>query len=182
MARNRGIAGWYAMTKAELIAALESEPSRRRAATGRRVQRMRRAAPLQTAAARDTSASATAEEQVERSKYEVGVPTRDLSAKVPKDLPAGYHRDRIVAMVRDPYWLHCYWELTHHSVQRAEAVLGQEWHGAKPILRLLDVSVRSRDITNSSEKIERDIEIHGGCNNWYIDVASPPRSFRVDIG
>ena len=28
----------------------------------------------------------------------------------------------------------------------------------------------------------RDIEIHSGCNNWYIDVNSPPRSYRVDIG
>ena len=28
----------------------------------------------------------------------------------------------------------------------------------------------------------RDIEIHGGCNNWYIEVAQPPKSYRVDIG
>jgi uncharacterized protein len=28
----------------------------------------------------------------------------------------------------------------------------------------------------------RDVEIHGGVNNWYIDVLEPPRSFRVDIG
>ena len=80
------------------------------------------------------------EEQVESSKYDVGVPTKDLSAKVPKDLPAGYGKDRIVVMVRDPYWLHAYWELTRQAVQRAEAALGQEWHGAKPILRLLDVT------------------------------------------
>jgi hypothetical protein len=134
----------------------------------------------QRAAARNTSSTQTAEEQVERSKYEVGVPTKDLSAKVPKDLPGGYGKDRIVVMVRDPYWLHCYWELTHHAIQRAEAALGQEWHGAKPILRLLDVS--GRDTTSSTESTVRDIDIHGGCNNWYIDVANPPRSFRVDIG
>jgi hypothetical protein len=24
--------------------------------------------------------------------------------------------------------------------------------------------------------------IHGGVNNWYIDVLEPPRSFRIDIG
>src|SRR6476646_566342 len=83
-------------------------------------------------------------------------------------------------MVRDPYWLHCYWELTRHAIQRAEAALGQEWHTAKPILRLLDVS--SHDTSTASEAIVRDVEIHGGCNNWYIDVTEPPRSFRVDIG
>jgi hypothetical protein len=108
------------------------------------------------------------------------VPTKDLSAKVPKDLPGGYGRDRIVCMVRDPFWLHSYWELTRHAVARAEAALGQEWHGAKPILRLLDVT--SGDTTSTAETIVRDIEIHGGVNNWYIDVNNPPRSYRVDIG
>jgi hypothetical protein len=131
---------------------------------------------FQIAAARNTSG----EEIVERSKFDVGVPTRDLSAKMPKDLPKGYGKDRIVVMVRDPYWLHCYWELTSKAVQRAEAALGQEWHGARPILRLLDVS--SRDTSSTSESVVRDIEIHGGCNNWYIDVQNPPRSYRVDIG
>src|SRR5205807_565697 len=28
----------------------------------------------------------------------------------------------------------------------------------------------------------KDIEIHGGCNNWYVEVKEPPRSYRVDIG
>ena len=129
---------------------------------------------------RSPNGSASAEEQIERSKFDVGVPTKDLSVKVPKDLPGGYGRDRIVCMVRDPYWLHSYWELTRQAVQRAEAALGQDWHGAKPILRLLDVS--SQDTTSTAESILRDIDIHGGCNNWYIDVSNPPRSFRVDIG
>jgi hypothetical protein len=136
--------------------------------------------PVQVAAARNTSGTASAEESVERSKYDVGVPTHDLSAKAPKDLPAGYGKDRIVVMVRDPYWLHSYWELTRHAIQRAEAALGTEWHTAKPILRLLDVS--SHGMTNTSESALRDIDIHGGCNNWYIDVSNPPRSYRIDIG
>lgn len=83
-------------------------------------------------------------------------------------------------MVRDPYWLHAYWELSRSTLGRAQAALGQDWHAAKPILRLMDVS--SEDTTSSSERHIRDIEIHGGVNNWYIDVNTPPRSFRVDIG
>ena len=134
----------------------------------------------QLAAARNTNGSTSAEEQIERSKYDVGVPTKDLSVKVPKDLPGGYGKDRIVCMVRDPYWLHCYWELTRQAVHRAEAALGQDWHGAKPILRVLDVS--SQDTTSTAESIVRDIEIHGGVNNWYVEVQNPPRSFRIDIG
>jgi uncharacterized protein len=188
LARKKGIPGWHTMRKDELLAILSGQPQSRRQPrlvaaakknTGTRVAAASRA-PLQRAAARDTSSAATAEEQVERSKYEVGVPTRDLSAKVPKDLPGGYGKDRIVCMVRDPYWLHCYWELTRQAVKRAESALGQDWHGAKPILRVLDVG--GHDTTSASEAIVRDIDIHGGCNNWYIDVSNPPRSYRVDIG
>jgi len=143
MARTRGIDGWHAMRKEELVEALAA-PTRR--------PRSKTAQPQpQTAAARNTSATSSTEEQVERSKYEVGVSTKDLSAKVPKDLPAGYGKDRIVVMVRDPYWLHAYWELTRLAVQRAEAALGQDWHGAKPILRLLDVS--SQDTTSAAKRL-----------------------------
>ncbi|MFN4259801.1 MAG: DUF4912 domain-containing protein [Gemmataceae bacterium] len=172
MARQKGIRGWHAMRKEELIETLASIPSKSAKAARPRTQ---------IAAARNTSGTAaSAEEQVERSKYDVGVPTKDLSAKVPKHLPTGYGKDRIVVMVRDPYWLHAYWELTRQAIQRAEAALGQDWHGARPILRLLDVS--AQEISSTAESILRDIDIHGGCNNWYIEVSEPPRSFRVDIG
>ena len=41
-------------------------------------------------------------------------------------------------MVRDPYWLHAYWELSRRSIQRAEVAMGQHWHSARPVLRLLE--------------------------------------------
>ena len=206
MARDCGISGWHDMTKDQLILALSQRrvPAAKPTKSAESVKPMSVAAkptvspvakakstiatsrpmtpsrrtPVQSAAARDTSN--TAEQEVESSKYNIGVPTRDLSVKVPRDLPTGYGKDRIVCMVRDPYWLHAYWELTRHAIQRAEAALGEEWHTSKPILRLLDVT--SNDITATSETIVRDIEIHGGCNSWYIDVNHPPRSFRIDIG
>jgi hypothetical protein len=176
LARRQGIAGWHDMRKEDLVDALarkNNKPSRTKSAKTRRT-------PLQKSAARSSNGNGSAEEQVERSKYDIGVPTKDLSAKAPKHLPAGYGKDRVVVMVRDPYWLHAYWELTRTSISRAETALGQGWHGAKPILRLLDVS--SQDTTSTSESTIRDIDIHGGCNNWYIDVGNPPKSFRVDIG
>jgi uncharacterized protein len=180
LAKKKGIAGWHGMRKEELVAALQKlavkdarAKARKKAAAGGKPR-------PQLAAAHKTNGAASAEEQIERSKYDAGVPTRDLSARVPKELPRGYNKDRIVCMVRDPYWLHCYWEITRQAVQRAEAALNQNWHGAKPILRLLDVS--TSDTAASSETIVRDVEIHGGANNWYLEVQNPPRSFRVDIG
>lgn len=170
MARDKGIAGWHEMRKEELVGALEKHDAPK-------PSRKSKTAPVQTAAARNTSGNP--EDAAEASKFDLGGPTRDTS-RIPKDLPTGYGKDQIVALVRDPFWLHCYWELTHQGVQRAEAALGQDWYTAKPILRLLDVT--SNDVSSNSERVLRDIEIHGGCNNWYIDVSNPPRSYRIDIG
>jgi hypothetical protein len=104
-------------------------------------------------------------------------PEKDLSTKGDK---AGTVKDRLVLMVPDPYWLHAFWELSHQAVQRAEAALGQDWHGAKPIVRLFDVT--SQDTTSTSELPIRDIPVHGGCSHWYIDIPQPPRSYRADVG
>ncbi len=115
--------------------------------------------------------------EVKPVKVESTIPAeKDLSVK---NKP-GHTKDRIVLMVPDPFWLHCYWELSLQSVQRAEAALGQDWHGAKPIIRLFDVT--SQDTTSTSETPVRDIVVHGGCSHWYIDVPQPPRTYRADIG
>jgi len=89
-------------------------------------------------------------------------------------------KDRLVVMVRDPYWLQVHWELSRNGVERAQAALAQEWHTVKPILRLVEAA--DGGTTSAVETPIRDIEIHGGVNNWYVDVADPPKSYRIDIG
>jgi len=48
-----------------------------------------------------------------------------------------------------------------------------------PSSAFLDVT--SNDTTNAAEQTIRDIDIHGGCNNWYVEVGNP-RSYRIDVG
>src|SRR4051812_30097954 len=61
LARDRGIAGWHDLRKPELIQALlEYDRKERR----RERARLAKAAPVQTAAARNTSAVPSGEEQV----------------------------------------------------------------------------------------------------------------------
>lgn len=173
LARQRGVAGWHDLRKEALVQALQrsyrNEARRKKPAPARKL-----VAPVQRAAARNTSGAP----DDAGSSFRVSGPSRPLPQPV-RELPAEYNKDRIVLLVRDPFWLHCYWELTRQAMDRAEAALGQEWHTAKPILRLLDVT--STD-ARSAERAVRDIEIHGGVSNWYIDVTQPPRSYRVDIG
>jgi len=89
-------------------------------------------------------------------------------------------KDRLVVMVRGPFWLHAYWELTPNGIVRAQAALGELWHAAKPVLRLIQVSAPGS--STASERVLRDIAIHGGVKNWYIDVVNPPETYRTEIG
>jgi hypothetical protein len=105
--------------------------------------------------------------------------SKDLSFRIIEDENRS-DKDRLIVMVRDPYWLHAYWELNRKSVDRAKAALGQNWHSARPILRLSEV-LRDGSTTATRQTV-RDMEIHGGVNNWYIDVHNPPKSYQLDIG
>ena len=88
-------------------------------------------------------------------------------------------RDRMVVMVRGPHWLHVFWELTARSIARAQAALGQEWHGARPTLRLIELE--SGLNASPSERVVREIAVHGGVKNWFIDIRDPHR-YRCEIG
>ena len=88
--------------------------------------------------------------------------------------------DRVVLMVRDSYWLHAYWEITNRAVIRARAAMAEHWHTAKPTLRVLKSC--SGRATSAGEVVDRDIEIHGGVNNWFIDATDPPQTYRVEVG
>ncbi len=116
-------------------------------------------------------------------------PAKPIPAKVPprepmKDIAVRQStpmtKDRVLLAVSNPYWLNAYWEISPHSVQRAEAALRQDWHGARMIIRLFDVT--SLDTTSTSETPVKDIIVHGPGQNWYIDVPQPPRMYRADLG
>jgi uncharacterized protein len=166
LAKDQGIAGWHAMRKDQLIRALSVAPPVPK--KGSKTVAKAPAAVAAPPAPRRPSPASHAP------------PSKPLTVIPPRALDHVCGKDRIIAMVRDPYWLHVYWELSRSTYARAQAALGQEWHTARPILRLMDVT--SEDTTSATERHLRDIEIHGGVNNWYIDVATPPRSFRIDIG
>ncbi len=89
-------------------------------------------------------------------------------------------KDRIALFVRDAHWMHATWDITRHAIERAKAAMMEHWHGAKPILRLIRMD--DTGTTNTSETTERDIEIHGGLRNWYIEWSGEPANFRVLIG
>lgn len=188
MARKRGVDGWHSMRKDQLVRALlrsngkspskKSVPVSRSGAAKRSSQRRSVAASRVGSVRHAHPANPRLIKRLEQAKV------RLMRAKIlsePDDAKAGVPaKDRLVVMVRGPYWLHAYWELTPQGIVRAQAALGAQWHAAKPVLRLIEVSSAAASI--ASGRVVRDIQIHGGVKNWYVDVTNPPHSFRLEIG
>jgi hypothetical protein len=114
------------------------------------------------------------EEKIEESKYFTAVkPAAEERPKAP-EMPYNYGEDKIVLMVRDPRWVHAYWEITEEKYGWARVQLGGELSNSKEILRVYDAT--------SKPWKSFDITINSVSRSWYINVPEPGRTYIVDIG
>ena len=96
-------------------------------------------------------------------------------------IPSGYGEDRIVAMVKDPWWLFAYWEIQSSTERAARNQLHPgEIAGHQSILRVYDVTDVRGDLKPAHRMF--DIILSGLASNWYIHVNAPGRSFVIEIG
>jgi hypothetical protein len=122
----------------------------------------------------------TQELAVGKTKFSTPEPAFRQMPKVIQELPVGYGQDRIVLQVRDPWWLHTYWEVTAITWDGLHNYLGERFQHARVILRVYDISHINFDGKNAHRYF--DIEVGLGSNSWYIDQVAPGRSWCVDIG
>lgn len=116
---------------------------------------------------------------IEKSKFPHPETTR-IRRPMPADLPYQYGQDKIVLQVRDPWWIHAYWEIRDSAIERLKNELREEFYNAKRILRVYDVSHIIFNGSNAHRYF--DIQINDSANNWYIDTGGPGRSWCVDFG
>jgi hypothetical protein len=120
---------------------------------------------------------------IQHAKYEAKItkPVRPPRIRPENlQLPISYGEDRIVLLVRDPYWVHAYWDISRETLIRAKAALKKELYSAKSILRVYDVTEVDFDGKNANSQF--DIDITGGASNWYVNTGVPNRTYCVDIG
>lgn len=176
MARDRGVSGWHSMRKEELIRALVLAARRKTAKPDAKAVAKPADAHPSAVHAKSSRSEARPNRKISQLQEKLNR-YRDLAQSSLRNDAAHLERsDRLVVMVRDPYWLHAYWELSPKSIDRARAALGQRWHGAAPILRVYRMK------GEATLAHERDIAIHGGVHNWYVDVQNPPADYRLEIG
>ncbi|MDD5408676.1 MAG: DUF4912 domain-containing protein [Candidatus Omnitrophica bacterium] len=106
----------------------------------------------------------------------------DMRARsvMPQELPSCYEQDKIILQVRDPRWLHTYWELRNQTIEGLKNKLGDDFYRAKKILRVYDVTNIVFNGFNANSFF--DIQYNDFANSWYIDTAGPGRSWCVDLG
>ena len=97
------------------------------------------------------------------------------------ELPDGYGSTRIVLMVRDPYWIHAYWEIA----EDISPIIDKEFRSkglipTKKALRVHDVTDIDFNGDNSHRSV--DIDIGEQAINWYINVDRANRSYCVELG
>jgi hypothetical protein len=95
------------------------------------------------------------------------------------ELPASYGDNKIALLIRDPWWIYAYWEVT--SEREGQVMRHIESLGAKRdklVLRVYDVTGGSVDSPRSSF----DIEMSFLTGNWYVDVGIPDRDWITDFG
>jgi hypothetical protein len=192
MAKEIGLTGWSSLRKNELVKALLHKVRSKKASRDRKARSAKKNSGPRSGSKVKSSATTIKRRKVKSRRALQRVKGIRAKKKRAKDLAndevfvgAGPRsrrpeKDRIVLLVRDAYWLHVYWEITRQSTLRARAAMAEHWHTAQPILRL--VKVDHGTTTSTAERVVRDVLIHSGVRNWYIDVIDPPGSFRVDIG
>lgn len=168
MARDQGIPGWHAMRKDQLIRALTCSTSGESSSPD--------AGSLKTFKKSANAFSGNGKPIDHSNSLTDRLAMRPWHGRIQNHGT----RDRVLAVARDPYWIHIYWELCNTTLERARAAMGQLWHGSKPILRVMDVT--SEETSAMSERHERDECIQSDVNNWYINVTHPGRKYRVDLG
>jgi uncharacterized protein len=114
------------------------------------------------------------EQTIEDSKFFTPEPVIAQQEFKENEIPFNYGDTRIVLMVRDPHWLHSYWEVTESRYEEVRNLLGSKLNSSKEILRVYD--------TTSSPWRSFDIAINPGARNWYINVPEAGHSYLIEIG
>jgi len=92
------------------------------------------------------------------------------------ELPARYNEDRLVLLVRDPWWAYAWWEITDATFERTR----KRAPAGRFVLRLYNVTQIAWDGTNHHTSF--DVEVQGAASSWFLDLAKPGDSFCAELG
>jgi len=141
----------------------------------------KKSSPIISSAKDDKELIGTQEMIVGQSKFSMPSSAVPKAARgLPQELPLSYGQDVIVLQVRDPWWMHTYWEVTNITWDKLKNQLGNDFHSAKKVLRVYDVSNVNFNGKNAHKFF--DIEVGAEAQSWYINAQEAGRAWCVDLG
>ncbi len=96
------------------------------------------------------------------------------------ELPSYNTATKITLIVKDPYWLYAYWEISENSIEAVRKQLGGNLDGARFVIRVYDVTFKDFNGFNANHWF--DIEVGRHSNNWYISLWNDNVSHCAEIG
>ncbi|MDR3232634.1 MAG: DUF4912 domain-containing protein [Planctomycetaceae bacterium] len=175
LSKETNVAGWHEMVKTDLVSNLVAKS---RTKAGSEIITKFLAAPVKQVSKPQKKKKTGGDVSPQEPAVNPLLPVHGK----PNLLQSGSTRkqDRLILLVRDPFWLHTFWEISPKTLERTKAALGHFWYTSVPLLRLFRLET---DGSGSPRRhTQKDILIHGGVNNWYIDVKNPPSRFVVEFG
>ncbi len=198
MARQRGLRGYSTMTKTDLVDALSASTDMPEQAdietTTPPLAKTPTTASSTPAAQLESVVDATVEAPPAEAATETETP---VAADLPEaaqpafkktwirqelliddslpSLPETYGDERMIAMVRDPFWVHAYWDLSAETIAKAHAK-----GGTRMALRVYDVTDLVFDGQNAHSWFE--IPAPEYARSWNIQVPQDGRNYLIALG
>ena len=172
LAKHNNVEGWHSMRKASLVDALKNrrlrKPITERSQPLRAQERNTSHAPLRR------SASKPRPQQNGSAKTSTHLPVR-LQANAEKG-----RSEMLFATPHGTNWIYASWRLTSAILERAEASLGANWHRARPVLRVYDISCD--EDSSPTKRCIASISIQAPVDHWYVPIADPRRAYELQLG
>lgn len=188
LALSRGVSGAHSLRKEELIAAILTK---KKSTGSTRSKTSAAAAPAASSRSRvgvrsnGSTATATRSDPQTTgpsSRRTSPRPAAKLAGPPARRLKAGTERGPDVMDLRplDRNWVQIRWQLSGETLRRARTSLDWEFHSARPILRLIDIT--EQDERQSAAVRVTDIELDGEVTGWCLRIPHPTRKYAVHLG
>jgi hypothetical protein len=132
---------------------------------------------------KNVTSSQKEKENVEKAKFTTQqIILKESLPQVTFSLPSKYGDDRLILLVRDPWWLYTYWDISEYKINKViSSIPVYERKELKWILRVYDITGQSKIKLEKAHSFF-DIEISFDAGNWYINVNQPERAWIAEIG
>lgn len=102
------------------------------------------------------------------------------AADAPLPFPDSYGVDEVVAVVKDPWWIYAYWDLTGSAEDRLRELLGDGFAATGRVLRIYDLDEGAAPGAGGGRWWQ--IPIPDDADHWFIETGRPGHRYAVEIG